>query len=218
MRSRRGVASSGVAGPAQVGARAGAEVAQQVLAPPAQADHPHDDAVAHRVTTFRRCGGTQRCGSRSRAAPARPRGRGRRPQWAVTTQTMSAASQQLVGERRRLQVEALRPRRARAGRGRRRPRPPSRSSSISFSAGDSRTSPTSPLYETPSISTVLPDTGFGGVVQRPRDALGAVVGHVLVDLAGQLDELGREVVLARLPAEVERVDRQAVAAQARARA
>ena len=39
---------------------------------------------------------------------------------------------------------------------------------------------------------------------------------LLVDLAGELDELGREVVLARLEGEVERVDRQAVAAHPRA--
>src|SRR5205823_8892567 len=36
-----------------------------------------------------------------------------------------------------------------------------------------------------------------------------------VDLPGELDELGVEVVLARLPREVERVDREAVAAKAR---
>ena len=46
----------------------------------------------------------------------------------------------------------------------------------------------------------------------------AEVRHVLVDLAGELDELGVEVVLARLPREVERVDRDAVPAEARARA
>ena len=52
------------------------------------------------------------------------------------------------------------------------------------------------------------------VVQRPLGLLEAEVGHLLVDLAGELDELGREVVLARLPGQVERVDRQAVAAHA----
>ena len=55
------------------------------------------------------------------------------------------------------------------------------------------------------------------VVERLRDARAAVVRHVLVDLAGELDEAGREVVLARLPREVERVDRDAVAAEAGAR-
>ena len=54
----------------------------------------------------------------------------------------------------------------------------------------------------------------GPVVQRLRDERAAVVRHVLVDLAGQLDEARREVVLARLPGEVEGVDRDAVAAEA----
>jgi hypothetical protein len=48
-------------------------------------------------------------------------------------------------------------------------------------------------------------------VERPGDLLQAEVGHVLVDLARELDELGVEVVLARLPGEVEGVDRQAMA-------
>jgi hypothetical protein len=39
---------------------------------------------------------------------------------------------------------------------------------------------------------------------------------VLVDLARQLDELGREVELASLPGQIERIDGQAVAAQPRA--
>ena len=54
------------------------------------------------------------------------------------------------------------------------------------------------------------------VVERLDDARAAVVRHVLVDLAGELDEPRREVELARLPREVERVDRDAVAAEARA--
>ena len=56
------------------------------------------------------------------------------------------------------------------------------------------------------------------VVEHALDLRDAVVGHLLVDLAGQLDELGRQVELARAPRQVERVDRQAVAAHARARA
>src|SRR5581483_11536389 len=55
----------------------------------------------------------------------------------------------------------------------------------------------------------------GAVVERLRDQRAAVVRHRLVHLAGQLDELGREVVLAGLPGQVEGVDRQAVAAQPR---
>ena len=54
-------------------------------------------------------------------------------------------------------------------------------------------------------------------VQRPRDLAQAPPRHVLVDLARELDELRVEVVLPRLPRQVERVDRHAVAAQARAR-
>ena len=51
------------------------------------------------------------------------------------------------------------------------------------------------------------------VVQGLRDQRAAVVGHVLVDLAGELDELRVEAVFPRLPREVERVDRDAVAAE-----
>ena len=53
-------------------------------------------------------------------------------------------------------------------------------------------------------------------VERARDLLQAEVGHVLVDLSGQLDELCIEVELARLPREVERIDREAVSAEPRA--
>ena len=60
--------------------------------------------------------------------------------------------------------------------------------------------------------------GLGVVVERARDPLDAELGHALVDLARQLDELRGLSVLARLPREVERVDGQAVAAHARARA
>ncbi len=55
-----------------------------------------------------------------------------------------------------------------------------------------------------------------GVVEHALDLRDAVVGHLLVDLPRELDELGRHVELARAPAEVERVDRQAVPAHARA--
>ena len=51
-------------------------------------------------------------------------------------------------------------------------------------------------------------------VERAVELLDAEVRHVLVDLAGQLDELRPEVELARLPAQVERVDGDAVAAEA----
>ncbi|MCL2770232.1 MAG: nucleotide sugar dehydrogenase, partial [Solirubrobacterales bacterium] len=47
-----------------------------------------------------------------------------------------------------------------------------------------------------------------GVVEDALDLGHAVVGHLLVDLPGQLDELGRHVELARAPGEVEGVDGQ----------
>ena len=59
--------------------------------------------------------------------------------------------------------------------------------------------------------------GLAHVVERALDLLQAEVGHLLVDLAGELDELGRHVVLARLPGQVERIDRQAVATHPGAR-
>ena len=59
---------------------------------------------------------------------------------------------------------------------------------------------------------------LGLAVERPRDLLAAVVRHVLVDLAGELDELRVEVELPRAPREVERVERDAVPAEARGRA
>ena len=52
------------------------------------------------------------------------------------------------------------------------------------------------------------------IVERPGDPLHAEVGHPLVHLAGELDELGLHVELARTPGEVERVHRQAVSAHA----
>src|SRR4029453_13151311 len=55
------------------------------------------------------------------------------------------------------------------------------------------------------------------VFQSLRDERAAEVRHVLVDLPRELDELGVEVELPRLPGEVERVDREAVSAEARAR-
>src|SRR3982750_4411717 len=54
------------------------------------------------------------------------------------------------------------------------------------------------------------------VVQRLRDHRAAEVRHVVVDLAGGLYEARRERVPARLPREVERIDRDAVAAETRA--
>ncbi len=53
---------------------------------------------------------------------------------------------------------------------------------------------------------------LGVAVERVGHPLDAEVGHLLVDLAGELHERGGHVVLARLPGQVERVHRQAVAA------
>ena len=61
-----------------------------------------------------------------------------------------------------------------------------------------------------------PLTGFAGVVEGALDALHAEGRLGLVDLAGELDELRVEVVFAGLEGEVEGVDREAVAAHARA--
>ena len=61
-----------------------------------------------------------------------------------------------------------------------------------------------------------PLTEQPGVVERALGLGHAVVGHLLVDLARELDELGGHVELARAPAQVEGVDRQAVPAHARA--
>ena len=52
------------------------------------------------------------------------------------------------------------------------------------------------------------------VVQRLRDDRAAEVRHRLVDLPRELDELGVEAELARLPREVEGIDRDAVTAEA----
>ena len=54
----------------------------------------------------------------------------------------------------------------------------------------------------------VPLTGFAGVVQGALDLLDAELGLSLVQLPRQLDELGVEVVLARLEREVERIDRE----------
>jgi hypothetical protein len=54
-------------------------------------------------------------------------------------------------------------------------------------------------------------------VEGARYLLEAEVRHVLVDLPRELHELGVEVELARLPREVEGIDRETVAAEARPR-
>src|SRR5690606_24553643 len=54
-------------------------------------------------------------------------------------------------------------------------------------------------------------------VERLDEPFDDVVRHGGVDLAGKLDEACDDVVLARLPGEIERIDRNAVAAETGAR-
>ena len=67
-----------------------------------------------------------------------------------------------------------------------------------------------------------PDLGalerLAAVVERLGDQTDDVARHREVDVAGELDEAVDEVELARPPGEVVRIDRDAVAADARARA
>ena len=84
-----------------------------------------------------------------------------------------------------------------------------------FSAGDSRVSPTAGLVADAEEEDLRALDRLAGVVEGALDPLHAEGRLGLVDLAGQLDELGVEVVLARLEGEVEGVDREAVAAHAR---
>ena len=51
-------------------------------------------------------------------------------------------------------------------------------------------------------------------VERLRQSVDDMTRHGRVDLAGQLDEAGRQAVLARLPGQIEGIDRNAVAAEA----
>ena len=56
----------------------------------------------------------------------------------------------------------------------------------------------------------------GNPVQRLGQSRDHMAGHGRVDLSRQFDEAGGQVVLARFPGQIERVDRDAVPAQARA--
>ena len=58
---------------------------------------------------------------------------------------------------------------------------------------------------------------LAGVVKRILDLIHHEVRHLAVDIAGQLDETGFDAGLLGLPGEIERIDRDAMAAQARAR-
>ena len=62
-----------------------------------------------------------------------------------------------------------------------------------------------------------PLTALRRVFSASADLVDDVVRHAGVDVAGQLDEARIEAALLRLPRQVERIDRDAVAAEARAR-
>ena len=85
-------------------------------------------------------------------------------------------------------------------------------------AGELRASRTFGLKATPRT----PDLGAlerpAAVVERLGDEVDDVARHREVDVAGELDEAVDEVELARPPGQVVRIDRDAVAADARARA
>ena len=75
-----------------------------------------------------------------------------------------------------------------------------------FSAGDSRVSPIPGLVGDAQDQHPRALDRLADLVQRALDPLDAEVRLVLVDLPRQLDELGVEIVLARLEREVEGVD------------
>src|SRR5215469_7578039 len=54
------------------------------------------------------------------------------------------------------------------------------------------------------------------LVQGPRDRIDDVIGHVVIDLAGQFDEAGAKVPFLGFPGKIKRVDGNAVSTQARA--
>ena len=81
--------------------------------------------------------------------------------------------------------------------------------------GDSRTSPTSGLYEAPRTRTFAPFTALPCVVQQLADPVRDPRGHLRVDVLGLLEdpELVADVA-ADLPGEVGGIERDAVAADA----
>ncbi len=88
---------------------------------------------------------------------------------------------------------------------------------MTSSAGDSRMSSMSRLYATPATRIFAPLTDLRFVFSASADLVHHVVRHAAVDVAGQLDEPRIEAALLRLPRQVERVDRNAVSAEAGAR-
>ena len=89
---------------------------------------------------------------------------------------------------------------------------------MTSAAGELRSSWTFGLKATPTIPTrALPERP-AAVVERLGDEVDDVARHRQVDVAGELDEAVDEVELAGPPRQVVRVDRDAVAADARDRA
>ena len=89
---------------------------------------------------------------------------------------------------------------------------------MTSAAGELRASRTFGLKATPRTPTRAPAQRPAALVERLGDEVDDVARHREVDVAGELDEAVDEVELARPPGEVVRVDRDAVAADARARA
>ena len=87
---------------------------------------------------------------------------------------------------------------------------------MTSSAGDSRMSSMSRLYEMPSTRTTSRERP-SLAVQRVGHLVDDVMRHRAVDVAGQLDEARLEADFLHLPREIERIDRNAVPAEARAR-
>ncbi len=215
-RVRRAGLGVGVAAPAQVGFGQRAEVAQQVLAPPAQADHADGHALAHSFTTLPSAAGTA---FRKSITSWRPLGHPGVVEAGVGGHHAHDVGrlQELVGERRGGEVELLL-----GQRGHERVVIGHVGAAVAQKPDQLERRRLAQVADVALVRHAQHEHGAPGdrlavAVQGPRDALGAVIGHVLVHLSGQLDELGREVELARLPGQVERVDRQAVPTQAGAR-
>ena len=217
--SRATASGRAVAEPGQLGLRAGGRSCGPGSGPssPGPRPRPAPGAGAHSRT---RLGAsmprvTPRKSTTSGAVCAPPP-RTSRPGCAVTI-TAQSASSSAASSGSDVELDA----RAARARGRRgRPARPPRSASVAHDLDRRRLAQVAHARLVGHAEDRDPRAAhrLGVVVQRAGDPLDAELGHALVDLARQLHELGGLAVLARLPGEVERVDRQAVAAHARARA
>ena len=73
------------------------------------------------------------------------------------------------------------------------------------------------LIRTPMMWIFEPFTGFDDIVQRVLDLVNDKMRHLAVDVAGEFDEARFNAGLLGLPGQIERIDRNAVPAEARAR-